>query len=163
MGRKLWFFTGGAFAVGLAIVLLANFVPSFRDAAPLILLLVSGIWAAWVFWFCSVPRNFRLPMNWPRRQPAMGYPLPASYRWRLSLTQRMIAGNSHWGSARLMVRSSSQFPSSVRVRPPNSYQTFLRIPAPFSSQIFNNLLTAVFRAAPSKELSGHSDVAGLTV
>ena len=95
----------------------------------------QGIWAAWVFWFCSVPRNFRLPMNWPRRQPAMGYPLPASYRWRLSLTQRMIAGNSHWGS-RLMVRSSSQFPSSVRVRPPNSYQTFLRNSGSF---LFTNI------------------------
>jgi hypothetical protein len=46
MGRKLWLFTGGALTVGLAVVLLAFFVPSFRDKSPLILLLVSGIWSA---------------------------------------------------------------------------------------------------------------------
>ena len=46
MGRKLWLITGGAAALGLAIGLFALFVPSFRDQSPLILLLVSGIWAA---------------------------------------------------------------------------------------------------------------------
>lgn len=46
MGRKLWLITGGALTAGLAIVLLAFFVPFFRDESPLILLLVSGIWAA---------------------------------------------------------------------------------------------------------------------
>ncbi len=46
MGRKLWLFTGGALAVGLAIVLLNIFVPAFRDDYPLVLLLVSGIWSA---------------------------------------------------------------------------------------------------------------------
>jgi hypothetical protein len=46
MGRKLWLFTSGALAVGLAIVLLDIFVPSFQDQSPLVLLLVSGIWAA---------------------------------------------------------------------------------------------------------------------
>jgi len=46
MGRKLWLFTSGALAVGLAIGLWAFFVPAFRDESPLVLLLVSGIWAA---------------------------------------------------------------------------------------------------------------------
>jgi hypothetical protein len=51
---------------------------------------------------------------------AMGYPLPANYRWRLSPTRRMIAGSSHWGSRRPMARSSSHCPSSARVRSHNS-------------------------------------------
>jgi hypothetical protein len=46
LGRRLWQFTGGAIAVGLGIDLLAIFVPSFRDETPLVLLLVSAIWAA---------------------------------------------------------------------------------------------------------------------
>jgi len=46
MGRKLWLLTGGAVAIGLAMGLLAFFVPSFRDRSLLVLLLVSGIWAA---------------------------------------------------------------------------------------------------------------------
>ena len=46
MGRKLWLFTGGALAVGFAIVLLNIFVPSFQRTSPLALLMVSGMWAA---------------------------------------------------------------------------------------------------------------------
>jgi hypothetical protein len=50
MGRKLWLITGGAVAVGLAIVLLAFFVPSFRDESPVVLIFVSGIWTALSLW-----------------------------------------------------------------------------------------------------------------
>jgi hypothetical protein len=46
MGRKLWLFTGGAFAAGLAIVLLNIFVPSFQRESPLALSIVAAIWAA---------------------------------------------------------------------------------------------------------------------
>ena len=46
MGRKLWRLTGGAAAAGLVVVLLEIFVPSSQDEAPLILILVSGIWAS---------------------------------------------------------------------------------------------------------------------
>jgi hypothetical protein len=45
MGRKLWLLSGGALAVGLAIDLLAIFVPSFQREAPPALLIVAGIWA----------------------------------------------------------------------------------------------------------------------
>jgi len=45
-GGKLWLVTGGALALGLAIVLLNIFVPSFQPQSPLALLIVAGIWAA---------------------------------------------------------------------------------------------------------------------
>ena len=38
--------TGGALVLGVAIGVLAFFVPSLRDQSPLLLLLVSGMWAA---------------------------------------------------------------------------------------------------------------------
>ena len=50
MGRKLWLITGGALAVGLAIVLAGIFVPSFRDESPLVILVLSGIWTALSLW-----------------------------------------------------------------------------------------------------------------
>jgi len=44
MGRRLSLVTGAAIAAGLAIVLVANFVPSSQLASPLALIIVSGVW-----------------------------------------------------------------------------------------------------------------------
>lgn len=43
---KLWLFTAAAVAAGLAIILVARFVPSFQDYFAIPILIVSAIWAS---------------------------------------------------------------------------------------------------------------------